>query len=82
MFSYIEDILTAFDKEYPKGNGTKSSTTPNNIFVVNKDCKKLDQEKVMEFHNIAAKTLYATKMARHDTCTAITFLTTGVRALG
>ena len=54
MFSYIEYILTAFNKADPKGKGTKSSTAPNNIFVVNKDCKKLDQEKVVEFHNLVA----------------------------
>jgi hypothetical protein len=34
----------------------------------------------VEFHNLVAKTLYATKRARPDTCTAIAFLTTRVRA--
>jgi hypothetical protein len=34
----------------------------------------------VEFHNLVVKTLYATKRARPDTCTAITFLTTRVRA--
>ena len=29
MTSYIEDILVAFDKTDPKGDGTKSSTSPN-----------------------------------------------------
>jgi hypothetical protein len=33
----------------------------------------------VEFHNLVAKTLYATKRARPDTCTAIAFLTTRVR---
>ena len=32
IFSYIEDILTVFDKADPKGKGTKSSATTNNIF--------------------------------------------------
>ena len=44
MFSYIEDILTAFNKADTKDKGMKSSAAPNNIFVVNKDCKKLYQE--------------------------------------
>ena len=61
IFSYIEDILTAFNKEYMKGKGTDSSAAPNSIFVLNKECKKLGQEKVMEFHNIVSKTLYSTK---------------------
>ena len=43
MFSYIEEILTAFDKEDPKGKVAKSSSAPNNIFVVNEDCRKLDK---------------------------------------
>ena len=34
----------------------------------------------LEFHNIVAKTLHDTKMARPDTCTAIVFLKTRVRA--
>ena len=43
MLSYIEEIINAFDKAYSKGECTKSIVTPNNIFVVNKDCKKMDQ---------------------------------------
>ena len=34
MLSYIEEIITAFDKAYPKGKGSKSSAATNNIFVV------------------------------------------------
>jgi hypothetical protein len=37
------------------------------------------QNKAVEFHNLVAKTLYATKRAMPDTCTAIAFLTTRVR---
>ena len=40
----------------------------------------MDQEKVAEFHNLVANNFYATKRARHDTCTYIIFLTTRVRA--
>ena len=61
MFSYIENILTAFDKADPKGKGAKSIAAPNNIFVVKEDCKKLDQVKVVEFHSLVANNLYATK---------------------
>ena len=67
MFSYIEEILTSFEKAYPKGRGEKSSAAPNNIFVVSKDCKKLDKGKFVELHNIAAETLYATNRERPDT---------------
>jgi hypothetical protein len=50
------------------------------IFKVDEDCEKLPPEKAVEFHNLVAKTLYATKRARPNTCTAIAFLTTRVRA--
>jgi hypothetical protein len=79
MFDYVDTILTAFDTAEPKGAGTKSSAAPDNLFTVNEDCVKLSSEKAVQFHNLVAKTLYATKRARPDTCTAITFLTTRVR---
>jgi hypothetical protein len=81
MFDHIIEILTTFDKAEPKGGGTKSSAAPENLFTVNEDCEKLQPNKAVEFHNLVAKTLYATKRAsRPDTCTAIAFLTTRVRA--
>ena len=42
MISYIEEILSAFDKAEPKWGVTKTSAAPNNIFVVNESCKKLN----------------------------------------
>ena len=54
-------------KADPKGKGTKSSAALNNIFSANEDCKKLDQEKFMEFHNLVAKTLYANNREISDT---------------
>ena len=47
--------------------------------MVNKDCKRMSQNKVVEFHNLVAKNLYATKQARPDNCQTITFLTRIVR---
>ena len=52
MFSYIEDILTTSDNSYLQGKVTKSRAFTNNIFVVNKYCKKLDQEKVVELKHL------------------------------
>jgi hypothetical protein len=80
MFDYIDDILAAFDKAEPKGGGTKSSAAPENLFKVDESCEKLNQDKAVEFQNLVVNTLYATKRARPDTCTAIAFLTTRVRA--
>ena len=80
MPGYIKDILTAFDKADTKGKSTKSSATTNKMFLVDKDCKRLDQVKVVDFQNLVAKTLYATKRAIPDTCTSIAYLTTRIQA--
>ena len=61
MFEYIEEIILAFDKADPNGGGNKTSAAPVNLFRIDEDCKKLDTQKSTEFHNIVAKTLYATK---------------------
>ena len=42
MVSYIEEIITTFDNVDQKGKGKKSIAASNNLFVINKDCKKLD----------------------------------------
>jgi hypothetical protein len=80
MFDYVDEIINAFDKAELKGGSTKSSAAPDDLFKVDEDREKLPPEKAVEFHNLVAKTLYATKRARPDTCTAIAFLTTRVRA--
>ena len=61
MPGYIKDILTAFDKADTKGKSTKSRATTNKMFLVDKDCKRLDQVKVVDFQNLVGKNLYATK---------------------
>jgi hypothetical protein len=64
MFDYILEIITAYDKADPKGGGTKTSAAPENRFKIDEECQKLDPVKSKEFHNLVAKTLYATKRAR------------------
>ena len=73
MFEFLEEIVTIFDKADPTGKGTKSSAAPDNLFVVNEDSKELPPKKEVQFHNLVAKTLYATKRARPDTCTSVAF---------
>jgi hypothetical protein len=80
MFDYVNKIINAFDKAEPKGGGTKSSAAPDDLFKVDEGREKLLAEKAVEFHNLVAKTLYTTKQARPNTCTAIAFLTMRVRA--
>jgi hypothetical protein len=45
----------------------KTSVAPDSLFIVDESCAKLAQNKVVEFHNLVANTLYATKRARSDT---------------
>ena len=47
-------------------------------FLVNEDYDKLNKEKFETFHKLVAMMLFATKIARPDTGTAISYLTTRV----
>ena len=76
MIDFQDKLLIAFDKAHPKGGGTKTSAAPENLFKVDEDGKKIPQSKTIQFHNLVAKTLYATKRSSPDTCTAVVFLTT------
>jgi hypothetical protein len=67
ILEYVNEILAAFDTAEPKGRGTKTSAAPDSLFKVDEDCEKLAQVKAVEFHNLVAKTLYATKRSRPDT---------------
>ena len=90
MLGYIDKILAAWKKADQSADDdglktigpkkkTKSSAAPENLFVVNKDCKKLNSVKATSFHNIIAKALYVLKQARPDISVAIAFLMTRVQ---
>ena len=80
LFDYVDEIIAAFERADPSSKGTKTSAAPDNLFPTDDDCEKLPPHKAVEFHNLVAKTLCATKRACPDTGTAIAFLTTRVRA--
>ena len=80
MFDFVDDLLRDYKKAAPEEHGTKTSAAPRNLFVVDDDCEKLDKKKAEQFHHLVAKTLFATKRARPDTGTAVSFLSTRVRA--
>ena len=88
MYDYLHGILRAYDAACAKyADGfipvTKQryeTPAPENLFTVNEDCEKLPEEMAADFHTIVAKTLYVTKRARPDTCLAVAFLSTRVRA--
>jgi hypothetical protein len=88
MYDYLDGILQAFDAAVKKhGDGFAPVTrqhfktpAPNNLFIVNEECERLSEAVSADFHTIVAKTLHVTKRARPDTCLAIAFLTTRIRA--
>ena len=54
MFDYIKEIVQAFEKADPNATGTKSTAAPENLFIVDEDCKKLGPNKAVNFHNLVA----------------------------
>jgi hypothetical protein len=66
MHDYIDGILQAYNlaiKDHDDGyqivwkRHTKTSAAPDNLFVVNEDCKNLSNEAAAAFHTIMAKAL-------------------------
>jgi hypothetical protein len=56
----LKRLLLPSTRQTPR-EGMKSSAAPDDLFKTNKDAQKLDINKAIEFHNLVAKTLYATK---------------------
>jgi hypothetical protein len=91
MIDYIDEIVIAYDKalkDFSDGfnavtkrkNVARTNAALDDLFIVNKDAKKLSEESATAFHNLVAKTLYVSTRARPDISTVIAFLTTRVRA--
>jgi hypothetical protein len=76
MYDYVDGIVKAWDDAVVKHEqGFKpvtrqkyESAAPDNLFTVNEDCEKLPEAMAVDYHNIAAKMLDATKRARPNTC--------------
>ena len=75
MPKYIQEIINDFKKIEPNVPN-KHTAAPKSLFTVNEDCEKLSKKKAEQFHSIVAKILFATKRARPDTGTALSFLMT------
>ena len=61
VFDCLKETLVAWMKAEPNSDDTKTSATPDNLFKTDEDCKKLNNEKAVAFHNTVAKTLLITK---------------------
>jgi hypothetical protein len=82
MIDYVDEILTAFDKADPKGRGTKTSAASENLFKRStKIVRSSSQARLWSSTTWWPRLCMPPNMlARPDTCTAIAFLTTRVRA--
>ena len=79
MIYYINEIIYAFNKAYPRGRGIKTIATAEDLYKVDDDCEKLSPDKAEILRNLVVKTLYTTNQARPDTCTSEFLLTKIVR---
>jgi hypothetical protein len=70
MHDYVDGILQAYDLAIKNHNDgyqivekrhAKTSATPDNLFMVNEDCKKLSVEAAAAFHTIVVKAIYVIK---------------------
>jgi hypothetical protein len=91
MIGYVDEIVVAYDKALKdlsdgfsavtkKKSVARTSTAPDDYFVMDKDAERLSEEGATAFHNLVAKTLYVSKRARLDVSVAFAFLTNRVRA--
>jgi hypothetical protein len=80
MRKKLNDLADGFNAVTKKKNVARTSSAPDDLFIINKDTEKLSEEGATAFHDLVAKTLYVSKHARPDVSMAIAFLTTRVRA--
>ena len=77
MVPYILEVIEDYSKFDP---GSKTARTPaaDHLFKVRDDARPISEKLAQIFHTFVAKSLFATKRARPDIATAVSFLTTRV----
>lgn len=76
MPKFLKETMSEYRVAMPASSGTKPNPAPKDLFTVDADCPKLEGRRKALFHSLVAKILFATKRARPDTGTAISFLMT------
>jgi hypothetical protein len=79
MPKYTQEILSEVERTMSNCKGSKSSAAPKMLFEVDEKSSKLCKRKSNLFHSLVAKILWATKRARPDTATTISFLMTRIQ---
>jgi len=77
MYDYIDKLLTEFPSDM---NGTVKTPAASHLYNVNKDAKKLQEDKAQLFHHLVAKLLALSHRTRQDIQTAVAFLCTRVQS--
>jgi len=77
MYDYIDKLLMELPSDM---NGAVKTPAASHLFNVNKDAKKLQEDKAQLFHHLVAKLLYLSRRTRQDIQTAVAFLCTRVQS--
>jgi len=77
MYNYIDKLLTELPSDM---NGAVKTPAASHLFNVNKDAKKLQEDKAQLFHHLVAKLLYLSRRTRQDIQTEVAFLCTRVQS--
>ena len=79
MASYVKKIINEFLEDI---HDTASTPAGDNLFLVRGDDERklLDEERARHFHSMVAQLLFVTMRCRRDIQTAVSFLTTRVKA--
>ena len=77
MYDYIDKLLLELPSDM---NGSVKTPAASHLFSINKDAKKLQEEKAQLFHHLVAKLLYLLRRTRQDIQTAVAFLCTRLQS--
>jgi hypothetical protein len=77
MIDYVESMIQNFPFQLPKGKVT--SPWNDNLFNIEENSERLDQEHAEQFHTTTAQGLFVCKRGRPDISPAIAYLTTRVK---
>ena len=79
MYDFLEDILKEVDEKGDM-NGTSPTPASDKLFEADENSEKLSEKEADYYHRIVARLLFASKRARPDLLTAVSYLCTRVKS--
>ena len=79
MYDFLEDILKEVDEKGDM-NGTSPTPASDKLFETDKNSEKLSEKEADYYHRIVARLLFASKRARPDLLTAVSYLCSTVKS--